>query len=196
MSDTATYTQNEDRQSPPTQVQARGIYGAICRVLNTQKGENETADEFKVRVVQQLNTYSQEDWDELPETVQHWVSSTAKVMQNNLARRRPQALPQMLGLDAVIRRYDITKPPEQKTPGRKRVKGQDAISRIFGLLIEMDDPTQAKAKEVSEQIKAKYDVEYSASAVNQAIHAFLTARKVFGVGDDEEPADRQRQAAE
>jgi hypothetical protein len=174
-----------------TQTRSQGVYGEICRNLDTRKSENETADEFKVRVMKQLNSFSEEEFNELPEIVQHWASSTSRVMQNNHLRQRPQALPQMLGLDAVIRRYDITKPPEQKTTGRRRVKGEDAITRIFNLLVEMDHPEQAKAKEVTEQIKQKYNTEYSNSAVNQAIHAFNTARQVLGVGQNQ-----QRHAAE
>jgi len=176
-----------------TQTRSQGIYGEICRVLKTSKKENETADEFKVRVMKEFNQFSQEEFDELPETVQHWASNTSRVMQNNLARQRPQALPQMLGLDAVIRRYDITKPPEAKTPGRRRVKGQDALTRIFTILADMDDPTEAKAKDVVEQVKQKYEAEYSSSAVSQAIHAFLKAREVLGVSGNQQ---QQRQAAE
>ena len=179
MSDAATQTRN------------RGVYGEICRVLETRKNDDETADEFKVRVMKEFNQFSEDEFNDLPETVQHWASNTSRVMQNNLARRRPQALPQMLGLDAVIRRYDITKPPEEKTPGTRRVKGQDAITRIFGILVESDKPEDVKAKDVAEKLKQKYDIEYSNSAVNQAIHAFLTARQVLGVGQNQ-----RRQAAE
>ena len=169
--------------------QSRGtVYDQVCRVLKTTKQADETAEEFKHRAAREFNTFSEEEFAELPDSIQMWSSETSKVVASNLDRQRARALPGLPGLDATLQRFDITKPLPKKQPGRKRVPGEDAITRIMTVMATVGDPANVKIEELRELVNDRYHVIYSDSALNQAAKAFNTARQVLG--------HNQRQAAE
>lgn len=166
------------------------VYDEIVEHLGNGKGENETPEEFKKRAVQEINKFSEEDYDELPTLVKEWVHNASLQMKRNISRARPQSLPAMSGLDKELRRFDITKPIEKPAPGKPRKKGEDAVSRIAGVLAGVSNPEGVTVDNLRDMIKQRYpDADYGPSALKQGMHAFLTVRRVLGAGE-------QRQAAE
>jgi hypothetical protein len=165
------------------------VYDQIADIIGSRKQDNETAEEYKKRALREFNAYDEDQFNELPDGVQMWVGTASAVMQNNLAKKRPSALPAMPGLDFTLRRYDIDKPPEPKTPGRRRKSGEDSVTRIFTVLHGVPNPESVKTDDLRKMVEERWpDAQYGNSALKQGTHAFLTARRIFGM-------DR-RQAAE
>jgi hypothetical protein len=168
------------------------VYDEISEILRGGKDQNETAEEFKKRALQHINGFDDRQYDALPVLVREWVHDASRQMARNNSRSRPQSLPAMSGLDKQLRRFDITKPFEKPAPGKTRKKGEDAISRVASVLSQVNDPENVKVDDLKDMIKQRYpEADYGQSALKQGMHAFLTVRRVLGVGNTQ-----QRQAAE
>ena len=168
----------------------KSVFNQVCLVLDTSRGDDETVEEFKARVAKAFNEYSEEEFEELPVSIQMWVAETSKIAASNIGKQRPRALPGLPGLDATLQRYDITKPLPKRVPGRTRGKGEDALTRVMHILHDMDDPENAKLDDIRKEVYARHQMNSSDSAINQAAKAYNTAREILGV------SNRQRAAAE
>jgi|SRR5215203_2410663 len=157
------------------------VYDRVSHLIGSEKADNETVEEYKKRALREFNGYSDDEFNRLPEGVQIWVGTAARVMQINHNRRRHAALPPMPGLDITLRRLDIDKPPEPKVPGRRRKSGQDYVTRVFTVLADEQNPESVDVEALKEKISQRWpDASYGVSALKQAMHAFFTARRVFG----------------
>jgi hypothetical protein len=164
------------------------LYDQVCHILETRRDTEETAEEFKVRAAKGFNNFSNEEFDLLSDGVKMWIAETSKTMASNIGRQRPRALPGLPGLDATLQRFDISKPLPQKSVGRRRVRGEDAVTRVMTVMARMRDPEAAKVEEIRDRVYERFQVHYSDSAIKQAANAFYIARSVLGVD--------QQQAAE
>ena len=165
-----------------TQVQNRGsMFDQVCRILEIQKKDDETPDEFKIRAVEEFNAFTEEEWSELSDGLQMWISNVTETMARNLGKQRARSLPGLPGLDATVRRYDTKQPLTKQAAGRKRIKGEDSITRVMTVMAGLEHPETAKVDEIRQLVNEKYNVVYSDSAIKQSLVAFNTAREVLGL---------------
>jgi len=165
------------------------VYDHVVNLTGFTRGDNETPNEFKIRALRELNGFSDEEYQSLPDIVLDWMTVASKVMRNNQKLTRPAPLPEMSGLDMNRVRIDINRPPEPTVKRRRRSTGEDAVSRICRVLAKTPDPEAVTPDQLSDMLKKEYpDTQYSKSAITQGHHAFVTARRALGIG--------QRQAAE
>jgi len=168
------------------------VYDEISDILGGGRNDNETAEEFKKRALQQINGYPDDEYRGLPILVKEWVHDASRQMARNISRSRPQSLPAMSGLDKELQRFDITKPFVKPTPSKPRKRGEDAVSRVAAVLSGVDKPETVTVDDLRNMIKERYpEAEYGNSALKQGMHAFVTVRRVLGGGNQP-----QQQAAE
>jgi hypothetical protein len=171
-----------------TQDRRSNVYEQVCLIIDSRRQEDETADEFKTRAAQVINGFSAEEYEQLPSLVHMWFSDTSEVMASNLTRKRPSPLPKMPGLDTTLRRFDISKPLPKKIVGRRRVHGEDAVTRVMTVLSKMRDPEGAKVEEVRDRVYERYQVQYNDSTIKSAANAFYIAREVLGLNQQHQAA--------
>jgi hypothetical protein len=160
----------------------------ICRALNTERTTDETAEEFKVRVVTEfsnLDHWPDDRYETLDKDVQDWVYDATTTHKNNRDKRRKKALPIMPGLDQGDGRQKQRRGRQtlnDDTParrGRARTSGEDCLTRTMKLLVADSHPENLKAADLVTTLNQKYDKEYSTAAVRYAQQAFLTARELL-----------------
>lgn len=169
--------------------QRNSLYDQVCAILETRKSDDETDEEFKIRAAKEFNAFSDEEWEELSDGLQMWVQNVTETMARNLGKQRATKLPGLPGLDATVRRFNINQPIQRQGVGRKRVKGEDSVTRVMTIMATLDKPEDAKVEEVRNLVNEKYNVVYGDSAIKQAMAGFVTARNILGLNS-------QRAAAE
>jgi hypothetical protein len=166
-------------QAAPQPTRPGSVFNQVCLILQTEKSQEETAEEFKLRAAKALNDYSEEEYNELPESVKMWLNNTSQVVRSNLNKKRPRSLPGLPGLDLTLSRHDITKPPPVKVPGRRRIKGEDAVTRIMTVMATLENPREATIEQVRNMVNERYQHQYSDSAIKQAANSFNIARSIL-----------------
>jgi hypothetical protein len=179
--------QEEDENEEEAEAEdTESLYQKIIQALATEHQDDETPEEFKIRVVTEFSDMSlwpDDKYEELLPEVQDWVYEATTIHKGNINKKRKKPLPTLPGLDTTPEkgtrgRTRATLVDEPKR-GRTRATGEDCLTRTMKLLVAQDNPENVKASELVKTLQAKYNREYSPAAVRYAQQAFLTARDLI-----------------
>jgi hypothetical protein len=177
-------------QTPPVEedgdeveVEEASLYERLCEALDTKIEEDESVDEFKIRVVKDfsdMEVWTDERYEVLDKDVQDWVYDATTIHKGNITKKRKKSLPLLSGLDpektAKKRgRASLTDEPKRKT----RTRGNDCLTRTMKELVASKKPEDLKAIDLVKTLNDKYGKEYSIAAVRYAQQAFATARELM-----------------
>jgi hypothetical protein len=185
---------DEEEDSKESERTHHTMYELICDILDTRRDDDESVDDFKIRVVKHLsnvNEWPDEEYHQLPEAVQDWVYDTTQIYKVNKdpERKRKKKLPALPGLDADPhkrrQRPDIDSPlPLRRGRGRT---GEDCMTRTMRYL--RDHPDENETKNIQEALKEQYQKEYSYPAVRYAQNAWRTVQHLMNEGKEEQEAE-------
>jgi len=163
------------------------LFDQVCKALDTEREDDESVEEFKIRVVTEFSDMSRwpdTKYEQLSKELQDWVYDATTTHKGNITKKRKKSLPVLPGLDPAStektkRRGRASLNDEPVKRGRTRTSGDDCLTRTMKYLVTHGSPDTVKAPELVEALEAKYGKAYSTAAVRYAQQAFLTARELI-----------------
>jgi hypothetical protein len=182
-------SEEENGETEADEQEASSLYEHICEALDTIRAEDESVDEFKVRVIQafsNMEVWTDDRYETLDKDVQDWVYDATITHKANITKKRKKALPLLPGLDQKKTketkrrgRASLNDAEEPKVRGRGRTSGNDCLTRTMKELVVSANPGDMKAMDLVTTLQTKYGKEYSIAAVRYAQQAFATASRLI-----------------